>query len=355
MILKNARLQDGIFDIAVSGKIIDRIGHFDTKAELDAGGRRVIPGLVDVHLHGFRGVDSADCRFACIGDALVEEGTTSWLATLMTDSVAHLKQITHSDAPHGKANLLGFHLEGPYLSEKRSGAQNKDYLKNPSIEEYRSFRDVKMITVAPELPGAEAFIRSVDALVSIGHTDCDYETALRAIDCGAACLTHTFNAMPPMLHRAPGPIGAAVEKGIYAQLICDGRHIAPSVVLAAYRMFGSDRLTLISDMIRAAGMPDGVYDSGGYDVVMKNGVATLTDGETLAGGSASLLHAVQFACSIGIDFYEAVKMASETPSRLLGLKKGRIEAGYDADLVLLEKDGSVAATIIGGEVVYRAK
>ena len=157
--------------------------------------------------------------------------------------------------------------------------------------------------------------------------------------------------MPPILHRAPGPIGAAVEKGIYAQLICDGRHVHKSVVIAAYKMFGSDRLTLISDMIRPAGMPDGVYDSGGYDVYMKNSVATLKDG-TLAGGSISLLHAVKNAVEFGIDFYEAVKMATETPARLLGVNKGVVAEGYDADLVLLDDEMNVEWTMVGGKIVY---
>ena len=315
MIISNVKIQNGIFDIEICNGKISKIGKLCGKADIDAKGKRLIAGFIDVHIHGFCGVDSSDCEFYKIGDALVKEGTTSYLATLMTDTAENLERITHSAVPHGKANMLGFHLEGPYLSLKKSGAQNKSYIKSPSLDEYKRYNNVKMITVAPEIEGALEFIKKVDAVVAIGHTDCDYQTAIEAIDAGAACLTHTFNAMPPILHRAPGPIGAAVEKGIYAQLICDGRHVHKSVVIAAYKMFGSDRLTLISDMIRPAGMPDGVYDSGGYDVYMKNSVATLKDG-TLAGGSISLLHAVKNAVEFGIDFYEAVKMATETPARL---------------------------------------
>lgn len=352
MIISNAKLHNGIFDILIENGKIAKIGKFD-KSDIDAKGKRLIPGLIDVHLHGFKGVDCADCEFYKIGDELVKEGTTSWIPTLMTDSTENLERITKSDCPRGKANLLGFHLEGPYLSLKKSGAQNKAYIKSPDIDEYRRFNDVTMITIAPEIEGAMEFIKQADdTIISIGHSDCDYETAVEAIENGANCLTHMFNVMPPMLHRAPGPIGAALEKGIYTQLISDGRHVQKPVVLAAYRMFGSDRLILISDMIRSAGMPDGVYDSGGYDVYMKDSVATLKDG-TLAGGSVSLIHIVKTAVSFGIDFYEAVKMASETPAKMLGINKGVIAEGYDADLVLLDDDMNAVLTIVGGEVVYK--
>ncbi len=350
MIIKNAKLQNGIFDIKIENGKIAEIGKFDG-CDIDAGENKVIPGFVDVHIHGFHGVDSSDCKFDKIGDALANEGTTSWVATLMTDSVDNLERITKSNSPKGKANFLGFHLEGPYLSANASGAQNLDYIKKPDIEEYKRFENVKMITVAPEIEGAMEFIKAVDCVVCIGHTECDYETAIEAMENGANCLTHTYNRMPPILHRAPGPIGAAVEKGAYAQLICDGNHVRKAVVLATYRMFGSDRLLLISDMIRPAGMPDGVYDSGGYDVYLKNGEARLKEGN-LAGGYISLLGAVKTAVSFGIDFYEAVKMASQTPSELLGLNKGVIKEGFDADLVILDDDMNVLKTIVGGEVVY---
>ena len=351
MIISNVRLQNGIFDICIENGRIAEIGKFG-HSDVDAKGHRLIPGLIDVHLHGFQGSDFADCEFYKISDALVREGTTSYVATLMTDSAENLEKVTKSGCPKGKASFLGFHLEGPYLSLKKSGAQNKEFIKIPDTEEFSRFENVAMITIAPENEGALEFIKNVgNTVVCLGHTDCDYDCAVKAIDAGANCLTHTFNVMPPMLHRDPGPIGAAVQKGIYAQLICDGMHVHKSVCLAAYRMFTSDRLILISDMIRPAGMPDGVYDSGGYEVFVKDGKATLREGN-LAGGYLSLIHIVKTAVSFGIDFYEAVKMASETPAKMLGVNKGVIREGFDADLVLLDDEMNVLMTLVNGQIVY---
>ena len=182
------------------------------------------------------------------------------------------------------------------------------------------------------------------------HTDCDYETAICVIDNGAKCLTHTYNAMPTLHHRNPGPIGAAVEKHIYAQLICDGFHISKPVVLATYKIFGADRLTLISDSIRSAGLPDGEYESGGLKVFLKDGAARLADG-TIAGSSATLFDCVKTAVKFGIPFDDAVKMASETPANMLGIKKGRIEKGYDADLLIVDDEINLKTVIIGGKVL----
>lgn len=350
MLIRNAKLKNGVFDILIYDGVIKEIGQIGGKGDIDAEGKTVIPGLIDTHLHGFCGLDVSDCRLSEMSMALAKAGTTCWLPTAMTDSVENLIKITSQEMPTDGAVVAGFHLEGPYISKKRKGAQNEAYIKTPDIEEFKRFGNVKKVTVAPEVEGMEQFIKEAGCVVSIGHTDCDYEQAITAIDAGADCLTHTFNAMPPMLHRAPGPIGAAVEKGIYAELICDGRHVSGAAVVALYKMLGADRLILISDTIRPAGCPDGVYDSGGLEVFIKDGVATLKDG-TLAGGSQPLLYGVKRAVEFGIDFYEAVKMASETPARSLGLNKGRIEPGLDADLLILEPEMTVCKTVISGKAV----
>ncbi len=349
MIIKNALLENGISDIEIcNGKIV-KLGKIDGNEVIDANGKRVIPGLIDIHIHGFGGKDCSDGDLQCISKKLALAGTTSWLPTTMTDSIENLKTTTSEIPQCQGANILGFHLEGPFLSQKRSGAQNKKYLKNPDINELKAIKNVKLITVAPELDGAIDFIKQADCVVSIGHTDCTYLEAKKAIEAGAMSLTHTFNAMPPLLHREPGPIGAAFEAGIYSEVICDGRHVSRAAVLALYKMMTAEKLILVSDAIRPAGMPDGEYSSGGLTVIVKNGVATLTDG-TLAGGSNPLLKCVKTAVEFGIPFYDAIKMATETPAKLLKINKGRITEGYDADLVLLNDDFTVDKTIINGMI-----
>lgn len=317
---------------------------------IDAKGQTVIPGLIDVHTHGCAGMDTMDADFEKMCDFYARHGTTCFLPTTMTMSHEALLRVTTAKTDFLGAEIAGFHLEGPYISPKYKGAQNEKYICKPDINEFKEYKRVKMITVAPEIEGSMEFIREASAAcaVALGHTDCDCETALRAIDCGAVCLTHTYNAMPPFHHRRPGPIGAAVERRIYAQLICDGFHISKQTVLATYRMFGADRMILISDSIRPAGLPEGEYESGGLRVILKDGAARLADG-TIAGSCAMLWDCVKKAVEFGIPFEAAVKMASQAPAELLGLKKGKIEPGYDADLLIVDKNMDLSAVIIGGE------
>ena len=228
--------------------------------------------------------------------------------------------------------------------------QNEAYIKDPDINEFSRFKNVAAVTLAPELGGAVEFIKAVGCHVSIGHTCCTYDEAAAAIQAGADCLTHTFNAMPPFLHREPGPIGAAFDNGAFAEAICDGVHVSLTAVRALYKMFGSDRLILVSDCIRPAGLADGEYSSGGLAVFMRNGRLELDDG-TLAGGSHPLLYCVKVAVESGIDFYEAVKMASETPAKRFGLNKGTISVGSDADMLILNQDMTVNKVFIGGKTV----
>jgi len=348
VLIKNARLQNGICDILIENGKISAIGNISGDG-IDAGGKTVIAGLIDTHIHGFGGVDASDSRLDELSIALAKRGTTAFLPTAMTDSIENLHRITSDNISVSGAQIVGFHLEGPYISHAKKGAQNADYIKLPDISEFSTLKNVKKVTVAPEIEGAIEFIRNVNCKVSLGHTECDYETAISAIDAGADCLTHTFNAMQPLLHRAAGPIGAAIEKGIYAEVICDGIHVHKAAVLMLYRALGADRLMFVSDCIRPAGLPDGEYSSGGLDVVARNGRLTLTDG-TLAGAGNSLLDDVKTAIGFGIPFWEAVKMATETPATHLGLNKGRIAVGYDADLVILDDELNPDTVIIGGKI-----
>lgn len=352
IVIYNALISGELKSVVISeGKIVS-VESNRNNGDIDAGGNRLIPGFIDVHTHGCIGMDTMDADFEPMCKFYAEHGTTSFLPTTMTMGYDALERVTNAKTDFEGANILGFHFEGPYISPKHKGAQNERYIKKPSVEDFRRFKKVKMITVAPELKGAMEFIKEVspECVVSLGHTDCDYETAISAIHNGAKCLTHTYNAMPPMHHRNPGPIGAAVEKHIYAQLICDGFHISKPVVLATYKMFGADRLTLISDSIRSAGLPDGEYESGGLKVSLKGGAARLADG-TIAGSSATLLDCVKTAVKFGIPFDDAVKMASETPANMLGIKKGRIEKGYDADLLIVDNEINIKTVIIGGKVL----
>lgn len=351
MIINNCLVDGKIKNIVIANGKIANITEEKLPTDLDAGGKRIIPGLIDVHSHGCIGLDTMDADFEKMCKYLAQNGTTSWLPTTMTMDYESLYKVCSAKTDFFGTNILGFHFEGPFISPKYKGAQNEAYIKNPSIEDFYKFKNVKMITIAPELSGAMEFIKEVSktCVVSIGHTDCDYNTAITAIENGANCLTHTYNAMSPLHHRKPGPIGAGVEKHIYAQLICDGFHISKPVVLATYKMFGADRLTLISDSIRPAGLPDGEYESGGLKVILKDSAARLEDG-TIAGSTATLWDCVKKAVEFGIPFDDAVKMATETPANMLGVNKGKIANGYDADLLIVDDDMNIKNVIIDGKI-----
>lgn len=348
MIITNARIGGFSKNIRIENNIIVDIFDSNDEDGLNANNNRVIPGLIDIHSHGFMGMDTLDADFEKMCEYLGKTGTTSWLPTTMTTDIASLRKVTETPTHFEGSQILGFHLEGPYISKKYMGAQNAAFIKNPDLEEFKTINNVKMITIAPELDKSLDFIDNCGCIVSIGHTDCDYETVLTAIEHGANCLTHIYNAMPPFHHRNPGPVGAAFMKNIYAQIICDGFHISQPVFLANYKMFGSDRLILISDSIRPAGLSDGVYESGGLEINLKNGVARLNDG-TIAGSTSTLWQCVKKAVEFGVDFESAVKMATETPANILGIKKGKIDVGYDADLLIIDDDLNITDVIIAGK------
>ena len=352
MIIRNAVVEGKRLNILIENGIIAALTDDPAEGGVDAGGKELIPGLIDIHTHGCGGHDVMDADFAPLCAYYAARGTTSFLPTTMTADHDSLLRVTEAGTDHPGAQVLGFHLEGPYVSQNKKGAQNGAYIRNPSLEEFSQFQGVKMITLAPELPGSMEFIRKVTpkTKAALGHTDCEYETALEAIANGADCLTHTFNAMPPLHHRKPGPIGAAVEKHIYAQIICDGYHVAKPVVLAAWRMFGPDRMILISDSLPCAGLPDGRYVSGGLPVTLGGGVARLLDG-TLAGSSVMLLDCVKKAVEFGIPKADAIRMATRTPAEFLGVNKGRVAVGYDADLLLVDEELNLYAVVVSGMLV----
>ncbi len=351
MIISNALVNGKLQNIVIQNGKIKELTQKSLKGDIDACGKQVISGLIDVHTHGCIGLDTMDADFEKMCLYYAQNGTTSWLPTAMTMDFESLKRVDNANTKYKGANILGIHYEGPYISKKYKGAQNEAHIKNPNIEEFRQLKNAKMVTVAPETEGAMEFIKEIskNCIVSIGHTDCDYNTAIEAIENGALSLTHTYNAMPPLNHRNAGPIGAGFEKQIYAQLICDGFHISKPVVLATYKMFGADRITLISDSIRPAGLPDGEYESGGLSVFVNNRTIRLKDG-TIAGSYANLWDCVKKAVEFGIPFTDAVKMASETPAEMLGIKKGKIAPDYDADLLIIDDNLNIESVIINGEI-----
>lgn len=351
MLYKNALINGVLTDIEVeNGKIVSMN---KTEGEgIDLGGRRVFAGLIDTHIHGCLGYDATEDtdkleEMSCF---LAKNGTTSWLPTTMTMSYEMLKKAVNRDISGKGAEVLGFHLEGPYISSKYKGAQNEKYIQSPNIEEFRTFRNVKKITVAPEMPGAMEFIRQCDCCVSLGHTDASYEVACEAFRNGAKCLTHTFNAMPPFHHRNPGPIGAAIECDGYVEVITDGNHVHKNAVMMLYRTFGPNRMIIISDALRPTGLPDGVYTSGGLRIHLKDSLARLDDG-TIAGSSSTLLKCVKTAISFGIPVSDAFKMASETAAKSIGIEnKGVLRVGADADFIAVDDDLNLTAVVIAGEL-----
>ncbi len=347
-VYKNANINGAIQDIQIENGTIYAIGKINEKG-IDLEGQMVMPGLIDIHTHGAVGVDTMDGEnIGKISEYFLKNGITSWLPTTMTAEFEDIKRVTDTIPETKGAKILGYHLEGPYISKKYKGAQNEAYIKNPDIDEFNKFNNIKMITLAPELSGSMELIRNCHAIVSIGHTDGDYQTTIEAIRSGAKCLTHVFNAMPPLHHRNPGPIGTAIDANIYVQVICDGRHIHKSVITMLYRTFGADRMILISDSMRATGLHDGEYQFGGQHINVKDGAARLKDG-TLAGSTANLLDCVKQAIEFGIPQHDAIKMASETPAKLLGIKKGQLKVGYDADFVVTNRTFEIKKCIISGE------
>lgn len=363
MLLKNGVLLIGDqlvrADLRFTERII-KIGNISGQGDMDCNGCYVLPGLVDIHSHGALGMDFSDGNPADLqplGHYYASCGVTSFLSTTMTLQEQPLTRAMQAvrNFRSSSAKCAGVHLEGPFLNFAKRGAQNPDNLRVPDIDMFdrlnaASGGKVKLVTIACEEPGALDFIRRASRVctVSLGHSTADYDAALEAFRAGASHATHLFNGMPPFLHRAPGIVGAAMDTNASAELICDGLHIHPSVVRAAFKMFGS-RLCLISDSLRSTKMADGEYELGGQRIVLCNGMATLMDG-TLAGSSISLLEGLRNAVSFGIDLASAAYAAATAPARAIGLNdRGSIEAGKAADIILLNKDLELKAVFIDGK------
>lgn len=328
----------------------------------------IAPGFIDIHVHGGGGADFMDGdpeAVATITQTHARYGTTGLLATTLTAPEASIIKAVQAvkAAPKRGARVLGFHVEGPFVNAKMKGAQDIRYIRKATAAEIDRWMAAGEpdhrwhVTIAPEIEGHIDAIRHLvqrGAVVSAGHTECTYAQLKEAAAAGLSHVTHLFNAMRGLHHREPGTVGGALSlPGVTAEVIADGIHVHPAVLKVAVQARGVSEMMLITDAMRAAGMPDGEYYLGELKAIVKDGAARLEDG-TLAGSVLTMATAVRNMVKlVGVSLPEAVAMASLNPARKHGLRlKGSIAAGKDADLVWLDQDLRVRATLVGGELVH---
>lgn len=368
ILTKDGEVRDRV--LAFEEKIVGILDGVPDGAEVvDAGGGVVAPGLVDVHCHGFMGWDASDAdpgELRAMSRQCARWGVTSWLPTTMTLPWPKLeacfaavrRAMADSRAPGwGGAEVLGCHAEGPFISPGKRGAQDGSAIQRPDAEKLRPWADaVRLMTVAPEVEGALPFVRAAAGMgvrLSMGHTEATAAQALAGFDGGIDHATHTFNAMTPLTHREPGAAGAALVDGrVYCELIADTFHVSPLLFPLMARLKG-DRLVLITDSIQVAHLPDGPHDQAGRTVIVDGIRCRFPDG-TIAGSSLTLDRAVRnFRAHTALPLWQVVNMASLYPARSVGAdaRKGSLEPGKDADVVVADADFHVRATWVRGERV----
>lgn len=372
MILKNGYVfnENGKFETRDLYVENDKIVENGTGDVIDASGLYVIPGLTDIHFHGCVGYDFCDGTHEAIENIAkyqLENGVTTICPASMTFSEEQLASIFSSAASYeGKegAKLVGINMEGPFISMEKKGAQNGAYIHKPDADMFMRLQDaanglIKLVDIAPEVEGAMECIQKIHDKVgvSVAHTAADFDTAQAAFENGARHVTHLYNAMPPYSHRAPGVIGAACDnEKVMVELICDGVHSHPATVRTTFKMFGDDRIILISDSMMACGLKDGQYSLGGQDVTVKGNLATLTELGNIAGSVTNLMACMKNAVkNMNIPLESAIKCATQNPAKAIGIfdQYGSLAVGKVADIVLLDKDLNVKYVIKDGKVVKR--
>ncbi len=376
VILENCILEDKVvlFDTQIK-ELINKIefeknvneGSYNGIDIIDAKGSYVSPGFIDLHIHGSGGRDAMDGELEdlkVISQSIAQNGVTGFLPTTMTMSkekiykaLDNIKEGMKLDL--GGAKVLGAHMEGPFINPKYKGAQKEDYIIEPDYNFINGYEDViKIITLAPEKDNNSQFIKSIkentNIVLSIGHSDATYEEAMESIEKGVSHATHLFNAMSPLNHRKPGVIGAVFNSNINCELIADKIHVHPGVFQTVINIKGVNKVILITDSMRAGCMKDGVSELGGQKVIVKDNSARLEDG-TLAGSILTLNKAVKnMVENTNLNIYQAISMVSLNSAKDIGIsdRKGSIEEGKDADIVIFDEEYNVRHTIVEGKTVF---
>ncbi len=348
-------------------KIVNIMDNYDMglMEVIDAKNNFVSAGFIDVHIHGSGGADVMDATVEALetlSTSILKTGTTSFLATTMTMSVKAidkaLQNIQNNKTKVTGANILGIHLEGPFININKHGAQDKNYIQTPNLSLIENYMDdIKMITLAPEIEESETFIKYIyqkypHIILSLGHSNASYALSKKSFNWGISHVTHLFNAMNPYHHREPGIVGAVFDSNVTCDIIADLVHTHASTLQLVQKV-KPEKLILITDAMRAGCMKCGNYDLGGRNVEVSEGKAILEDG-TLAGSVLKMNEAMgNMLKHTSMCLQEVVQAVTQIPAQKLGIKKGALQKGYDADIVIFDKNFSIISTIISGEVKYK--